>query len=79
LDPEALAAVLIHKISLDAYLAEFMAAQDTAESWLRSLMVCCVYHSAQVKQAKLEEADLVFGRLHLARRKRWNKPQKGWG
>jgi hypothetical protein len=55
LDPEALAAVLFHKISLDAYLSGFMAAQDTAESWLRSLMVC-VYHSAQVEQAKLEKA-----------------------
>ncbi|KAL3942695.1 MAG: hypothetical protein SGARI_000178 [Bacillariaceae sp.] len=54
LDPEALAAVLFHKISLDAYLAGFMAAQDTAESWLRSMMIC-VYHSAQVEQAKLEE------------------------
>jgi hypothetical protein len=50
-----LAAVLFHKISLDAYLSGFMAAQDTAESWLRSLMVC-VYHSAQVEQAKLEKA-----------------------
>jgi len=54
LDPEALAAVLFHKIALDAYLEGLVAAQETAESWLRSLMVC-VYQSAQVEQAKLEE------------------------
>ena len=54
LDPEALAAVLYHKIALDAYLEGFLSAQETAESWLKSLMIC-VYQSAQVEQAKLEE------------------------
>jgi hypothetical protein len=54
LDLEALAAVLFHKISLDAYLSGLHLAQKTAESWLRSLLTC-VYQSAQMEQAKIEE------------------------
>lgn len=54
LDLEALAAVLFHKISLDAFLTGFWSAQKTAESWLCSLLLC-VYHSAQAEQAKFEE------------------------
>lgn len=37
LDPEALCAVLFHKISLDAYLDGVVAAQETAEAWLDQL------------------------------------------
>jgi hypothetical protein len=56
LDPEALAAVLSHKIALDAYLDGLVSAQETAEAWLRSLLVC-VYLSAQLEQAKIEEME----------------------
>jgi len=54
LDPEALAPVLYQKLVLNAVQEGFVAAQETAESWLKSLLVC-VYQSAQVEQARLEE------------------------
>jgi hypothetical protein len=65
LDPEALAAILYHKIALDAYLEGFFSAQETAESWLKSLMVC-VYQSAQVEQAKIEEQRVKRHQIHPA-------------
>jgi hypothetical protein len=54
LDPEALAVVLYHKIAMDAYMDGLVSAQKTAEAWLQSFMIC-VYMSAQLEQAKLEE------------------------
>lgn len=53
-DPEALAVVLYQKLVLNAVQEGFVAAQETAEMWLKSLLVC-VYQSAQVEQAKIEE------------------------
>lgn len=58
IDPEALALTLYHKLLLDAVLDGFVAAQETAETWLKALLVS-VYQSAQVEQAKLEEMTVL--------------------
>jgi hypothetical protein len=62
MDPEALAAVLFHKLALNAMQDGFRSAQNTGESWLRSLLVC-VYQSAVVEQARIEELMDKQGRL----------------
>ncbi len=53
MDPEALAVVLYQKLFLNAVQDGLVDAQQTAESWLTSLLVC-VYQSAQVEQATIE-------------------------
>ena len=56
LDPEALAVVLANKITLDAYLDGFVAAQTSIENWTSSVMEAA-YASAEVQEAKMEENE----------------------
>jgi hypothetical protein len=46
--------ILLDKISLDAYMTGLVSAQETAESWLQSILTC-VYQSAHVEQVRIEE------------------------
>jgi hypothetical protein len=62
MDPEALAAVLFHKVTLNAMQDGFRAAQETGETWLRSLLIC-LYQSAEVEQARIEELMDKQGRM----------------
>jgi hypothetical protein len=49
LDPEALAVVLFHKLSLSSLQDGLMESQDIGQSWLKSLLIC-LYHSAEIQQ-----------------------------
>ena len=62
LDPEVLTAVLFHKLALNAYQEGFKVSPETAESWLRALLVC-VYQSAIVEQARIEKLMDKQGRM----------------
>lgn len=61
LDPEALAVVLFHKISLASFQDGLEEASEMARQWLQLLLVC-VYRSAQVQlkvQRENEEKGLI--------------------
>jgi hypothetical protein len=49
LDPEALAVILFHKLSLSALQDGLVDTQAIGESWLKSLLIC-LYRSAEVQQ-----------------------------
>ena len=51
LDPEALAVVLFHKLSLSSLQDGLIETQEIGQSWLRSLLVC-VYQSAEIQEAE---------------------------
>ena len=54
LDPEALAVVLFHKLSLSSLQDGLMESQDIGQSWLKSLLVC-LYRSAEIQQVRQKE------------------------